>query len=165
MRYIDIKFYEDSIEKFGNTIYIYWTFILDNEDADIDSYKFDKNLPLRTFLNIVAEHYLEERFDFIEAIDNVLNGKLKLEDYCDEEIYVKITKETTNIESMIEHKCHAPLFTTIDPNINYGVRYLEPEEMYNEISTEELRELCVYCINEIEKYKKEYASKGITLHY
>nr|WP_317360272.1 hypothetical protein [uncultured Tyzzerella sp.] len=165
MRYIDIKFYEDSIEKFGDITYIHWTFILDNENFNVDANKFDKNLPLRSFLNTVAQYYLEERFDFIELIDNVLTGKLELETYGDEEVHVEISKEITTIEFMFNFKHLTPPFTPLDPNIDYGIRYLEPEEMYNEISTEELRELCVYCINEIEKYKKEYASKGITLHY
>lgn len=164
MRYIDIKFYENSIKQVGDMTYIHWSFILDNENADIDAYKFDRNLPLRRFLNIVTENYLEERFNFIEAIENVLDGKLELEDYGDEEIDVKITKDITTIEYMFDFKPLSPAFTPLDPNIKYGVRYLSKEEMYNEISTEELKELCIYCINEIQKYQKEYASKGITLY-
>ena len=104
MRYIDIKFYENIIKQVGDMTYIHWSFILDNENADIDAYKFDRNLPLRRFLNIVTENYLEERFNFIEAIENVLDGKLELEDYGDEEIDVKITKDITTIEYMFDFK-------------------------------------------------------------
>ena len=164
MRYIDIRFYENSIKTVGDVTYIHWTFILDNENCDLDPNKFDKNLPLRIFLNIVAQHYLEEDFNFIQAIDNVLNENLDFKDYGDEVIYVKITKEITTIEFMFNFKHLVSPFTPLDPNVKPRVRYLELEEMYNEISTEELRELCVYCINEIEKYKKEYASKGIKLY-
>ena len=165
MRYIDIKFYENSIRKYGDTTYIYWTFILDNENADIDPYKFDKNLPLRTFLNIVASSYLDGRDFFIKDINNVLNGYSEIETYGDMEIHVEINKEITTIEFMFDFKHLEPLFVPIDPNINYGVRYLSKEEMYNEISTEELKELCIYCMGEIKKYEEEYASKGITLDY
>lgn len=165
MRYIDIKFYENSIEKYGDETYIHWTFILDNENADIDKNKFDKNLPLRTFLNIVARSYLNGRDFFIKDINNVLNDYSEVETYGDIEVDVEITKEITTIEYMFDTKSLAPFFVPLDPNIKYGSRPLAKEEKYNEISTEELKELCIYCMGEIKKYEEEYASKGITLDY
>ncbi|WP_250278724.1 hypothetical protein [[Clostridium] colinum] len=119
------------------------------------------NWLIEQLLKTQLELYLEKRFDFLDILNNALSGKVLFEEYSDFTLYVKITKEITTIEYELDY-----IHINTNP-LNFQettIKNLTDEEKICQINTQELKEIFIYCINELEKYKKEYAIKGIKLY-